>query len=180
MVRSKRQSPGPGAPADPQCRLPAEAWDGVCCGACPDHDWWDDDEVAASPPFCFGTSRALDPAHLARTYALGYKGGIKGNEELAWASRCVFAMVYDHPVAALEIIRMAIAYSETDWQVTLIGCGELESLLGRHDRKIIGAVEQMARESPKFRECLANVWRHGMPDDVWDRVLAASGRKPTA
>lgn len=178
MVRSKRQPPGPRAPADPQCRLPPESWETVCCGNCPDHDGWDDEQVAASRPLCFGTSDALDPGHLARTYALGYKGGIKGNEELAWASRCVFSMVYDHPVAALEIIRMAVEYSETERQVTLIGCGELESLLGTHDRKVIGAVEQLARASPKFRACLANVWRHSMAEDVWDRVLAASGRKP--
>ena len=158
-----------------RCRLSGEAWHDVCCRNCPDHDWWDDEQVAAAKPVCFGTSDALDPLHLARCYALSYKGGIKGNEAMSWASQCVFSMVYDHPVPALEIIRLAVEAAETDWQVTLIGCGELESLLGQHDRKMISAVEALAAESPKFRECLANVWRHGMADDIYARVLAASG-----
>jgi len=170
------QSRDPSSKPEPRCRLPAEAWQGACCHNCPPHDWWDDEALAASRPYCYGTSDAPDPLHLARSYAAGYKGGIKGNEELAWASECVFAMVYDHPVAGLEIIRLAIEMSETDWQVTLIGCGHLESLLGKNGRKVIGDVERLARESPDFRECLANVWRHGMPDDVWARVLVASGR----
>lgn len=177
MGRSKDQPSRPAVSVDPQCRLPAEAWSGVCCGNRPDHDWWDDEQVAASKPLCFGTADVLDPVHLARSYARAYEGGIKGNEEFAWASQCVFSMVYDHPIAGLEIIRLAVEMAKTDWQVTLIGCGELESLLGNNGRKVIDVVEKLARESPKFRECLSNVWRHGMPDDVWARVLVASGRK---
>lgn len=178
MGRSKDRSPKPSRTAAPLCRLPAEEWNGVCCGNCPGRGWWEDEAVAASRPYCFGTSDALDPIRLARTYALGYKGGLKGNEEHAWASSCVFSMVHDHPVAGLEIIRLAVERAETDWQVTLIGCGELESLLGKNASKVIGAVERLAAESPKFREGLANVWRHGMADDVWGRVLVASGRAP--
>jgi hypothetical protein len=169
--------PKPFSPDALRCRLPAEAWDDVCCGSCPDHDWWDDDAVAAAKPFCFGASDALDPLHLARCYALGYKGGIKGNEEFAWASRCVFSMVYDHPVAAVEIIRLAVGAAETDWQVTLIGCGELESLLAANGRRVIDEVERLARRDPAFREALSNVWQRGMPDDLWVRVRAASGRE---
>lgn len=178
MGQSQDRPPKPGSPAPPRCRLPPEAWQDACCGNCPEHDWWDDEQVAAAKPLCFGASDALDPLHLARSYARAYKGGIKGNKEHAWASQCVFSMVYDHPAAGLEIIRLAVEMAETDWQVTLIGCGELESLLGRNGRKVIGDVERLARQDPAFRECLANVWRHGMPDDVWARVLVASGREP--
>jgi hypothetical protein len=161
-----------------QSRLPAEAWSDACCGDCPDHDWWDDEQVAASRPHCHGTSDALDPLHLARCYALGFKGTGEVREGQGWASECVFMMLFNHPEAALEIIRLAAEIAETDWQRTLIGCGNLESLLGKHDRRIIGTVEQLARESTAFRECLSNVWRHGMSDDVWHRVLVASGREP--
>jgi hypothetical protein len=176
MERSEDRPPKPASPDALRSRLPAEAWQGVCCGNCPDHDWWDDEQVEAAKPICFGASDALDPVHLARTYALSYQGPREISEEHAWASQCVFAMLFDHPVEALEIIRLAAELAETDWQRTMIGCGNLESLLGNHDRKMIGAVEQLARESPAFRYCLGNVWQHGMADDVYARVLAASGR----
>lgn len=85
-------------------------------------------------------------------------------------------MVLDHPEAALEILRLAAQESETEAQRAKIGCGHLESLVAQHGNKIIDDVEAIAREEQKFRECLAHVWRHGMPDEIWRRILAASGR----
>lgn len=111
MGRSKDQPSRPRASVDPQCRLPAETWGDVCCGNCPPHDWWDDEAVAASRPVCLGTSDALDPLYLARTYALSYKGPREVSEEHAWASECVFMMLHDHPAAALEIIRLAAEFA---------------------------------------------------------------------
>ena len=92
------------------------------------------------------------------------------------ASECIFSMAYDHPEHALEIIRRAAVACTTDWERTMIGCGNLESLLGENGVKVIGDVERLARESPAFRECLSHVWQHGMRGDIWRRVLTASGR----
>jgi hypothetical protein len=61
--------------------------------------------------------------------------------------------------------------------VAQIGCGELESLLAAYARRVIDEVERLAPQDPAFRDALSNVWRRGMPDDVWIRVLAAAGRE---
>ena len=176
MERSDDKAPEQASPDVLRCRLPAEAWRGVCCGDCPEHDGSDDAAEAANRPYCFGTSDVLDPLNLARSYALSFEGPREVSEVHAWASECVFMMLHSHPVAALEVIRLAAELAETDWQRTMIGCGNLESLLGNHDRTMIDAVERLAGESPAFRYCLGNVWQHGIADDVYARVLAASGR----
>ena len=53
----------------------------------------------------------------------------------------------------------------------------LESLLAAYARRVIDEVERLAPQDPAFRDALSNVWQRGMPDDVWIRVLAASGRE---
>jgi hypothetical protein len=174
MARPRDKASKPASAGTLCCRVPAEGWQAACCGNCPPQNDGDDDEE--SRPLCFGASDAPDPHHLSRCYALAYSGQREGDQDHRWATQCVFMMLFDHPAAALEIIRLAFERAETERQRTLIGCGELESLLANHSREMIGAVEQLARESSAFREGLSNVWRRGMPDDVWARVLKASGR----
>lgn len=159
-------------------RRAALDWTNVCCGQ-PVDRYADDDDKQGQRPCCHGPEGAFDAGHLARAYALDGKESGEFPDGTAWAFECVFAMQFDHPDHALEIIRLAAEASETDWQRTKIGCGNLESLLGNHGRKVIGEVERIAREQPAFRECLSHVWQHGMPEDIWARVLAASGRLET-
>lgn len=150
-------------------------WSPVNCGsssACP--RLYDEDEEA--PLHCFGGSAQFDPLHVARAYALGGGESAEFPHGTKWAFECVFMMQLDHPEAALEIIRLAVCESKTEAQRAKIGCGHLESLLANHGPTIIEEVERLALAEPRFRECLGHVWRHGMPEDIWRRVLAASGR----
>jgi hypothetical protein len=150
-------------------------WSEVSCGSsssCPRLYDKDEEEL----PRCFGRSGAFDPLHVARAYALGGKESEEFPHGTKWAFECVFMMQIDHPQAALEIIRLAAIESQTAAQRAKIGCGHLESLLANHGRTVIDDVERLARAEPNFRECLVHVWQHGMPDDIWRRVLAASGR----
>jgi hypothetical protein len=153
-------------------------WTGVCCGQAVDR-YADDDDEQGQRPCCHGPEGTFDPDRLARAHALDGEMSEEFPDGTSWAFECVFSMLFDYPEQALEIIRRASEACETDWQRTKLGCGNLESLLGNHGRKIIGEVERIAREQPAFRECLSNVWQHGMPDDIWERVLVASGRSAT-
>lgn len=148
-------------------------WTGACCKACP----WPSDDDETMQPYCRNAQGVLDPDRLARAYALDKARSDEFPEGTVWAHMCVWSMLQDHPAEALEIMRRAALATTTDRQRTMIGCGNLESLLGGHGPVIIGDVERLARESPAFRECLSHVWQHGMPDDIWRRVLAASGRE---
>lgn len=127
-------------------------------------------------PPCLGPNGRFDPDLLARAYALNGAANEAFPDGTKWAFGCVFSLVCYHPHAALEIIRLAVRYATTDIQLCMIGCGHLESLLGQHSKLVIGDVERLSREDPAFKECLSNVWQHGMPDEHWRRVLAASGR----
>lgn len=147
-------------------------WTNACCGDC----IWPDDEDGEPQPRCGSTDGGLDPERMARAYALDGEASAEFPDGTKWAFGCVFSMAFDHPQHCLEIIRRAALAATTAWQRTMIGCGNLETLLGNHGASLIDDVERLARESPQFRECLANVWQHGMPDDVWARVLKASGR----
>lgn len=149
-------------------------WSNVCCLSRPWSLTGDEDEEA--PPYCRVSSGAFDPERLARAYALDGASNTEFPDGTKWAFACVYSMQIDHPHEALEIIRLAALASETDWQRVKIGCGNLESLLGNHGEGIIGEVERIARQESRFRECLTHVWRHGMGEDVWQRVLRASGR----
>jgi hypothetical protein len=151
-------------------------WPKAHCGCC--HSDLGGDDGCSLPP-CFGPTNTFDPQHIARAYALG---GGKSDEfpyGTDWAFECMFMMQIEHPNEALYIIHLAAEACETGMQRARIGCGHLESLLANHGRAMIGKVEQLARESPAFRDCLGHVWQHGMPDDVWQRVLVASRRQPT-
>ncbi len=172
---------------------PAFDWTGFVCpcwgvvggGAPPEPN--PDEDIAAyeaslhedePPPPCFNTEGRFDPDRVARAYALD---GARSDEfpgGTDWAFNCVFDMAYNHPLQALELIRLAAGLAMTDKQSCMIGCGNLESLLGKHSKLVLGEVERIARQDAAFRECLSHVWQHGMPDDHWHRVLVASGRIP--
>ena len=44
-----------------------------------------------------------------------------------------------------------------------VGCGDLESLLGRHESELWPEVERLARENPRFRRALSSVWAYDSP-----------------
>ena len=150
----------------------------MSCGHCEWHYSDPADREGEARPHCFGATGAIDPDRLARAHALDCKKSEAFPHGTKWAQSCVWTMQLDHPWAALEILRRAAEACTTDWQRCKLGCGNLESLLGNNGALIIDEVERIARASDAFRECLSHVWQHGMPEDVWHRVLKASGREP--
>ncbi len=172
---------------------PAFDWTGFACpcwgvggGEAPPEPNPDEDIAAheaslkeeEEPPPCLNADGRFDPDRVARAYALNGATSDEFPDGTRWAFGCVFDMAYNHPFQALEIIRLAAGLATTDKQRCMIGCGNLESLLGKHSKLVLGDVERIARQDAAFRECLSHVWQHGMPNDHWHRVLGASGRIP--
>jgi tetratricopeptide (TPR) repeat protein len=68
-----------------------------------------------------------------------------------------------------KFVLAAIKHAE-DKELGHIAAGPIEHLLSTHGQEYIGLVEQQAASDPKFGRMMEGVWRHGMTDDVWDRV----------
>ena len=73
----------------------------------------------------------------------------------------------------LEIARNA---DLSDVQLAYLSAGPFEDLLKRHGRDFIARVEVAARDDTKMRVLVATVWRAGMSDELWDRVMALRTR----
>ncbi len=175
MSRKSKERRGAGG-----SRTAALDWSsmGNLCGDCNWHDCDADERDGEERPRCFGAKDGIDPEKLARAHALDGKVSDEFPDGTRWAQDCVWSMQLENPWPALEVLRLAAEAATTDWERCKLGCGNLESLLGNHGALIISAVERYACESVAFRDCLSHVWQHGMPDDVWHRVLKASGREP--
>jgi hypothetical protein len=131
------------------------------CGHCPT----DDDETHWH---CRKSDGSFDPEHVARAY-LAHE---------SWAFSCVSDLQRNHPDACFEFVRIALPLCRSDRERAILAAGALESMLGSHGARMIDRVEQEARRDPAFKELLGGVWQHGMPDEIWARVLLASGRTP--
>lgn len=99
----------------------------------------------------------------------------------------------EHPLADIpftehEYIRTE---PETAWRIILeltersndnllgmIAAGPLEDLLNEHPDKFIQRIEEQARKSIRFRECLTGVWKSGIPGPIWERIVIACGNAP--
>ena len=115
------------------------------------------------------TGGRFDPEQLVAAYL--------GSER--WASSCMMDFWIDYPKHCLELVRIGASICSCDEQRCRLGAGALESLLGQHGDSLILDVERHARQDPGFRQVLGHVWRHGMSEATWTRVLVASGRVKT-
>ena len=64
----------------------------------------------------------------------------------------------------------AVSLAETDEQLGHIAAGPAECLLSRHGEACISLVEERASANRAFARMLTGVWKHLMPDEVWQRV----------
>ena len=63
----------------------------------------------------------------------------------------------------------------SDEQKSWLAAGPIESLLAWHGERFIERVEAKALRSPAFASVLRGVWRHDMPEEIWQRVETARG-----
>jgi tetratricopeptide (TPR) repeat protein len=78
-----------------------------------------------------------------------------------------------------DIIRELIARAPDDDRVLqALAAGPLEGFLGRFGEAVIDQVEAEAARDPGFRHVLSGVWKHMMPDPVWERVRAIQATVP--
>ncbi len=76
------------------------------------------------------------------------------------------------PQKQWEFICSAVAYADSDDELSHIAAGPVEQLLGQHGEAFIPRVEARAATDRRFARMLTGVWRHTMSDDVWTRVQA--------
>jgi uncharacterized protein DUF6869 len=92
---------------------------------------------------------------------------------LFWAFDEVGDAIRDRPIDDVWMLILALVARADAEALGSVAAGPLEDFLARHGDGVIALVEKQARDDPKFRVALRGVWRSGMPDDVWARVLAA-------
>ena len=79
-------------------------------------------------------------------------------------------MVNNEPETAGNVIVEIIKRTDNKWVLTLLGCGELESLLGRHFDQFIDRSEKEARGDKKFAFVVSCVWQNRMSDEQYARL----------
>ena len=89
--------------------------------------------------------------------------------------------MFDACTAAPEVAWAAILqifqHDLSEEQMSLLAAGPVETLLSHHGPDFIDRVEREARQSSRFRQLLAGVWRLAMTQDVWTRVRRARGEQ---
>lgn len=161
MGRKAKDRRGSGGANRPPFAWPLFTADAFGCGYCPLEE--DGDRIHCRPD-----GSTFDAARVARGYL----------DHETWAFNCVCDLQWNHPEACLELVRIALPLCRDDRERSYLAAGALESMLGKHGDAMIAAVEAEARRDPAFKYLLTGVWQHGMADDVWARVLVASGREP--
>ncbi|HKX31480.1 MAG TPA: hypothetical protein VJ302_27585 [Blastocatellia bacterium] len=79
----------------------------------------------------------------------------------------------DDPRRLWAIVKALVVAASDDEALSYIGAGPLEDLLSSNGEQFIELIEQQAVADSRFRFCLAGVWRSGMTDEIWQRVIAA-------
>ena len=73
----------------------------------------------------------------------------------------------------LEIARRS-GLSEED--LAFLSSGPFEDMMKRHGDEFIARVEEESQSDPNMRTLVATVWRAGMRDALWDRIVALRTR----
>jgi len=132
-------------------------------------------------PLCFTEEGTFDPRRLARILlkVTTPTGTHEEKGERMRAYDCVDEMVQGAPDAAVTFILAAIDECQTGEQVALLGAGALETLLKAHGPKVIGPLEQAARQHAKVRYLLSATWgQASIAPAVWQRLIAAVASGP--
>lgn len=84
------------------------------------------------------------------------------------------------PAQQWRFILAAVTHASEEEEFAHIAAGPVEHLLGQHGAEYIDEIERLAAHDTKVARILANVWRHTMPDEVWERVTAIKVRMHNA
>ncbi len=74
------------------------------------------------------------------------------------------------PERALRLILQILQRDHASEVIAILAAGPLEDLLSGHGPKMIDAIEEEARQNPKFAFLLGGVWPSDIDSDVWRRV----------
>lgn len=80
----------------------------------------------------------------------------------------------DAPERGLKLITNILASTHNEYVLANLAAGPLETLLGRHGKKLISDVERLAKSDPRFQTLLQGVWQNRIDDQTWGRVLKAA------
>ncbi len=75
-----------------------------------------------------------------------------------------------------EIIVEIRRLDDSDQILSNLAAGPLEDLLAKSGNAFIERCEALARVDPRFKFMLGMVWKNAIPDDIWERLRAASPR----
>ncbi len=116
----------------------------------------------------------MDVEKIARGY-LEYQSSDKSSKykNLFKETICLLGKLNrERPELAWEIILKIIEITDDEWMLTLVGCGELESLLNDHFEKFIDRVEDRSRSCKKFAHAMSCVWQNQMTDEQYAMLNA--------
>jgi hypothetical protein len=93
----------------------------------------------------------------------------------AWLAgeHTMFDTCTEQPEVAWSATLSLLERDLTGEQLELLAAGPLETLLAYHGAAFIERVEREAQSNPRFNRLLGGVWRHEMPEELWERVQRA-------
>lgn len=92
------------------------------------------------------------------------------------AFEAVCAMSAYDPDQCWRFLEIARRADLSDPQLAFLSAGPFEDMLKRHGGDFIARVEDAAHTDHKMRVLVATVWRAGMSDELWGRILALRTR----
>lgn len=98
-------------------------------------------------------------------------------KELELASDEVLHMPFDAPERTWEFIQLVVQRCEEEDVLGSLAAGPIEDLMSQHGEHFIDRIEIFARDNPKFRLLLRDVWRGTMSDSVWARLQAVQAAR---
>ena len=140
-----------------------------------------DCQFDGAEPLCFADDGTFEPRHLARILLKIAPPGTSHEEkgDRMRAYDCVDEMVQFAPEAAVTFILSALDECKTGAQVALLGAGALETLLKAHGPKVIGPLDQAAKQHAKVRYLLSATWgQSSIVPKVWEHLVAAVAPGP--
>jgi hypothetical protein len=82
------------------------------------------------------------------------------------------------PERCWSVILMIFELDQSDRLLANLAAGPLEDLLVTHGERVIGRVETLARQEPRFRFTIQMVWRNAISAPVWARLRKAATLAP--
>lgn len=124
------------------------------------------------------TDGKLDFDRLAQTYLDDVE--TDPDADLHWCQTCVMNLEANHPDRCFALVMACLPKITTRDQAGIVAAGPLEELVAQHGDAMIGRIEDMARQSARFRYVLSGVWPQGEQDGpIWARVLQARSPGPS-